>query len=124
MEEELITFEIAKLAKEKGFNKTTNTSYNKKGVISNRAWIRPYIGDINSSHRLTQSLLQKWLREKHHIIVEPRFIGGLTKATAWYDFVIYSNLITEEDDARLKMRYKTYEQALEIALQEGLKLIK
>lgn len=53
MREEIITFETAKLAKEKGFN----------------------IPSLD--YATTQSLLQKWLREEHNInIIPPLYYSG------------------------------------------------
>jgi hypothetical protein len=51
MQEELITLETAKLAKEKGFD---------------------YFNGIYKTQRSTQSLLQKWLREIHKIDINLR----------------------------------------------------
>ncbi len=93
MIEELISFETAKLAKEKGFNEQCSAP--------------------------TQSLLQKWLREVHNIHVNVSYgltftfkINGDLKGN---DYVDYSNI--EEYWSR------TYEEALEKGLIEGLKLI-
>lgn len=80
MTEQYITFETAKIAKEKHyidgsrmpepFSKLGYTncspSYNEKGELWQRKFYNP-----ENSHYLapTQSLLQKWLREKHGISV-------------------------------------------------------
>lgn len=58
-----------------------------------------------------QALLQKWLREEHDIHVWCRHHATYYK---WW----VNNKSLEQDD------YKSYEEALEIGLQRGLKLIK
>jgi len=74
----------------------------------------------------TQSLLQKWLRETHniHIKIEISNIGR-------YYFQIYqfepknkSNVLFFISQNVGLSKYDVYEEALEIGLQEALKLIK
>lgn len=126
MTEELISFETAKLAKEKGF-----FSFNVEDfytVDKKLVYLRLYPDEsqdefIDKTRLLTptptQSLLQKWLRDKHkiNISVEPDWdTGNIVKCyviTIWFDKIIEP----------LK-DHKTYEQALEKGLQEALKLIK
>jgi len=117
MEESLITFKTNKLAKEKGFN-------------IEQVIIHSYNEGLEESliKGVSQSLLQKWLREVHGIYVssdhdyDPKdksfqfytswgFYNPDTikkKQSGWYD---------EYND------WKKYEDALEFGLQEGLKLI-
>lgn len=73
MKDELITFETAKLAKEKGFNNGSGYGYG----ISRKPEI-PHYGNVfknsdsNNSVNFeapTQSLLQRWLREVHNIFI-------------------------------------------------------
>lgn len=103
MEDTRITFETAKLAKEKGWN-----------------------GDFVESHKIltTQSLLAKWLRDKYSIRVYP-----IQKISGDFGFEIY---IPNKDNpvgrpferlAYFTLHFKTYEEAYEIGLQEALKLI-
>ena len=58
--EEICTYEVCKLAKEKGFNVPTDFCYEQSGCL-----VR--CGSIAAP---TQSLLQRWLREEKGIIVE------------------------------------------------------
>jgi len=136
MQENLITFETAKLAKEKGFNIPTLQYYTPKGYCTESAdymteryvksnWNNgqgsyPTLSKDVSSSAPTQSLLQKWLREVHntHLMVEPYYNG---EKLLVYGF----DLITEraEEETIIEKGFKTYEEALEIGLQEALKLI-
>ena len=137
MEDTLISFEVAILAKEKGFNKKVlfsyeysdkksflycggvlyNSSKNKYGYTENLEY---NLYNHNSHKKLkvysapSQSLLQKWLREKHNI--EVYIIPWIYNNKTVYDF-----FVNYEGESRA---YSTYELALESGLLEGLKLIK
>ena len=114
MQEKLVEFNTAVLAKQKGFNGKSNYYYAKSKT-------RVHYGIYNQLHSFkdiaapTQSLLQKWLREVHKILlwVEPLAIDK------WEFGINYPN--GGFGDAK---EYNTYEEALEIGLQEALKLIK
>ena len=126
MEDTLIKFETAKLAKEKGFFQETNRLeipyYNYKGEFKGDVsdWrIRKYIrgentSDIEFVSAPTQSLLAKWLREKHNI----HLIAYKNINIDGYDWCY----ITTDGITNINS-YKTYEEAYEIGLQEALKLI-
>src|SRR5574344_1435863 len=70
IKEQYISFETAKLAKEKRFNEPVCTHYTKTGTI----WHCNDKEDFNESSgvysRPTQSLLARWLREVHNMCVE------------------------------------------------------
>jgi hypothetical protein len=104
MEDTLITFETAKLAKEKGFEFKV-------------VW--EYILGFKNNHERdkylpTQSQLAKWLREKHNI----HLIAYKNINIDGYDWCF----ITTDGITNINS-YKTYEEAYEIGLQEALKLI-
>jgi hypothetical protein len=106
MKEELITFETAKLAKEKGFDLN---------------------GHTNDEVSPTQSLLQKWLREVHKINVESNYLPNIPGYRCL--FVPMTDKISMEEKYKLFSKYygrnthDSYEEALEEGLQEALKLI-
>lgn len=115
MDEQLIIFETAKLAKEKGFN-----------IFTGKAWIEKeeqelfftsaYTGVTNGIdyHAPTQSLLQRWLREVHEIDVN---VLPYNKNKKYYEVWVEKSNITWSN-------FSTYEEALEVGLYESLKLIK
>jgi hypothetical protein len=110
MKEQLITFETAKLAKEKGFTFKTKESYSSLTKVTSSSY--------NEYSAPTQSLLQKWLRDKYNIHIEIR--------KEWEGDVClgFEYLIEEHDGSTQGLTYPTYEQALEKGLIEALKLIK
>lgn len=132
MEEQLISFETAKLAKEKGFKSATSRQYNSKGEdypplsigIQDEEYLKRFPAP-------TQSLLQKWLREKHSIQIEVLPTWGANQS---YLCRINRNILRDaeltkefeclETEAMLDhFIFDTYEEALEKGLQEALKLI-
>lgn len=143
MEEELITFDTAVLAKEKGFNIFSKECYYPYESIF-RSHNRPIDYDFTWPTKFlegaacwndelfytpTQSLLQKWLREKHdkHIMVQKT-----TSVCSHYQVFIYDRKGGNESysealhivDRKYTESYAdSYEQALEVGLQEALKLI-
>lgn len=46
----------------------------------------------------------RWFREKYHIIGEVKFKGGKTTKTAWYDYIIYSEI--DWNDENLSEQWK------------------
>jgi hypothetical protein len=112
MKEELITFETAQLAKEKGFNVPLDMFNHVFDLEDDRPMYNVARGILTSSPstwllRTTQSLLQKWLRKKHYI----------------YVLVLKPNEIICTVNGKLVTGFKsniTYEEALEKGLQEAL----
>ena len=131
MEEQLVTFEVARLAKEKGC---------KLDLYSDDEW--HYIdeeGDLfwcnhdpRSSYpnaervvKCSQSLLQRWLREEHslYVMLEETETLSLKSGIGFYYKIIK---VKDREHLRLDYSmyfYKTYEEALEAGLKEGLRLI-
>jgi len=113
MKEELITFETAKLAKEKGFDVYCYNYWIDDKTQTDEHYKSKLVKELKDKciSAPTQSLLQKWLREVHNIDVycQPTFeIKG-----KWYNNIASHN----------PPFVGTYEEALEIGLQEALKLI-
>ena len=111
MEDTRITFETAKLAKKKGFLKEwADLAYKKDDQK-----LYGDTGIYTDYPAPTQSLLSKWLREKHNI----HLIAYKNINIDGYDWCY----ITTDGITNINS-YKTYEEAFEIGLQEALKLIK
>ena len=139
MEEQLISYNTAVLAKEKGFKElcfaafhksNDNISYFESGIMDQKNYFKfPTMsnGDkiavlqkdyIHTILRPTQSLLQKWLREIHNIdcaVIPVRFTG-------YIELGYYTYAVKNIQPAK-NYRFDKWEDALTIALQESLKLI-
>lgn len=110
-----INFQTAILAKEKGFDLTPFdgiSAFNNKGEEVN--WTTKQF----FAWKPTQSLLQKWLREKHKIFV---WVEICDANTINQFHKVYCVSKTKKE---WKGNYSTYERALEGGLNMGLELIK
>ncbi len=136
MEEALISFETAKLAKEKGFGKTLDTIFPYCYKIIS---LTEYVKELNSqnntiSNRIsapTQSIIQKWLRLKHLVdividVVDNSREGYYTLEVLKSDIRDFNDIDCFDSVSRniVKGKFESYESALEKGIQEGLKLIK
>lgn len=147
MEERLITFDTAKLAKEKGFDlEFCNVGWHGDfGDLKGDSY--PFLGtysfyksmycnnkDEHQIQRPTQSLLQRWLREIHNIEVNANvnFYNKKVKLGYYYTIDKFDENNIHDgknyDDDQISIIGKeesnnTFEEALEIGLQEALKLI-
>jgi len=135
MEEKIIDFETAELAKEKGFDWETDKSYierleysfedRRKHEEVTMDYIPPRILPTKYEDKHlkivcsapTQSLLQKWLRDEHDILVlvDEGFFNLIWKIII-PDHELPQKIYSEDN-------FNTYEKALEEGLQKALKLI-
>lgn len=127
MKDELISFETAKLAKEKGFHERVIYYYidSTKCVdrIAPGAHSHLHVSNKKEGYHSapTQSLLQRWLRDVHNLHLEPKLANQESKKSYYYGVYKW-----EKYRAYIKgtsKRFNTYEQALEEGLQEALKLV-
>lgn len=119
MKEQLISFETAKLAKEKGFGLKSANKYDDEGRI-----IEPILQVSCEIYYpfCSQSLLQKWLREKHGIFVSINVMpcSGLVD----FNYIIrFSKDIGRVECSNEILVNNKFEEALEKGLKEALKLI-
>ena len=114
MKNEFTPYDRALKLKQLGFDEPCFVLY--KASNSNQLAYAPHGITTNSqlsqgdSNNIAAPLFQqafRWFREKYHIIGEPKYKGGLTTKTSWYDYIIYSNIDWKEDNKQ----YKTYEEA-------------
>lgn len=132
MKDKLISFETAKLAKEKGFNIPVRYAfYTEKDKRDLRTrtqdwnnhfvWVGSSWGGHNTNpfySRPTQSLLQKWLREVHKVNVSISFYDD-GKNKYWT-----CHIHKDSSQQAYVCGEDVYEDALEKGLFEGLKYVK
>lgn len=122
--EEICTYEVCKLAKEKGFPQ--------RGIDSNKYWFENFNGIVEEvkdnvflyeiypesrlARQTTQSLMQRWLREEKNIdiAIVPLYTGG-------YSYIVYNIHCRDNRVVNTNAGYDTYELALEDALAYSLK---
>lgn len=132
MQDELVTYETAKLAKQKGFDESTIYPYLSNGKLDLDRndlmdgsvlfidWNNKNMADIRGEviAASTQSLLQKWLREIHniHVYVHNSIVSNFPKQCT---YSILGNGINISYD---KVN-NDYEKILELGLKEALNLL-
>lgn len=129
MQEEIVSYETAILAKEKGFDCTIKAHYTKtklctSDIVSLYNWNSFTDMEHNNYYYSapTQSLLQKWIRENHNIHICADLHVSTPKH--WYvriDDMNTNDYLYHSEDRNVF--FNSYEEALEIGLQESLKLI-
>ena len=127
IEEQLISFQVAKLAKEKGCTLNTPKAYNDNGVLVIQSNYPSYIDELDISAPTPQSLLQKWLREVHGIYINAHssnIDNKLFKTTFVVEVVHLHKLKFYSGAEQNKDYFETYEEALEVGLFSALNLIK
>ena len=116
MEEQLVSYETAVLAKEKGCKCKGQGHYNNKGELCGfqyYEWADEDFGDVEAP---TQSLLQKWLRDEHNEHI------GLIEGLGKWSFSM-RNLKKHNVPTIYHVHLNTYEEALEAGLEMTLNLI-
>ena len=119
LKEKLISFETAILAKETGFNISSRGEGMGKRIFINGELVNTIFSSKDHIHAPTQSLLQKWLREVHEISI--KIDDYYTNSRVRFDYNVCELGSQEDNPVGI---FETYEEALEIGLQEALKLIK
>ena len=127
--EDYVSFEIAKLLKEKGFNESCYTYYDDiddsinrfdKGYHFNNTsypWGVPY--DISKAKKYvvapTLQMAMKWLRKEHNIVCN---INIESRNFYYYSvFIIKSSIEAQYQLTSQKPYFETYEEACEAAIK-------
>ena len=127
--EEICTYEVAKLAKEKGFPLRKVIKQDGRAFFYELPQSHPDWANCDAWYLPTQSLLQRWLRDEKGIVVE--VIAQPTCSTSkkncyWWSFKRNSNGLCYQYEECSYLLYSdegyfnTYEFALEDALKYAL----
>ncbi len=125
MKEQLISYDTAKLAKDRGFDdvKTDHLSYMlegyDEGCIGASIYCKVY------ANCCTQSFLQKWIRDVHDIHIQVFPEDDIDGNRIWTTSLFQLNYGQDKEVHWLSREQstKSYEDGLEIGLQEALKRI-
>ena len=116
--EQIINFQTAKLAKEKGLTEggLTWMFYEENGRVFNNEY------EVGEQDYIccTQEFLRKWLREQHNIDVWAKPFLVLSNKK----YLGFVNFSPNKSEKKSHITQNTYEEAIEFALVEALKLIK
>lgn len=108
--EEICTYEVCKLAKEKGFDVPTHYAYNEncQKAMYMELCLNRNTKDSHSISAPTQSLLQRWLREEKGLHITVPFDNN----EFWWQI---KNLANGDSEYGEVLGFDTYELALEDA---------
>ena len=139
--EQLINFETAKSAKEKGFNQPTKKNYflkypengklkDVKIILDDNDWVyynhhRGYDVTIeweDFAFAPTQSELQKWLRDNHNIHIEIELASD-EELNILIPYVYQFSVYKDGKGTFDREFYEKYEETLEVSLNKSLELI-
>jgi hypothetical protein len=128
LKELLVSKVTAKLAKEKGFDMLTIYFFLEEGVYKAKKGFSlnklQYVDWNHNENTIgfisapTHALLQQWLREVKNIDV----FAYSVRFTGYIEIGYYTYSIISETPVR-NYRFDTYEEALDMGLQEALKMI-
>lgn len=124
--EDYVSFETAKLLKEKGFDEYCPESYFKMDKTLKKSGFSEW-EKVNEIKVPTQSLAMKWLREVHKLVIcaeigneNDKVNTDYSNPDRWYWFFDITNekgvVIDTESDYVLN-EYSSYEQACEAAIK-------
>lgn len=118
--EEICTYEVAKLAKEKGFNEYVDAFYAEDCDTPHLQGPEKWNNYDGKYAAPTQSLLQRWLREEKNIVVEADWFE-VGKKYFWVAKDMNNHDVFKPKTTKCMTFYDTWEQALECGLKYALK---
>jgi hypothetical protein len=114
--EDYVSFETAKLLKEKGFDEATFYDYNERGT----RWFEEVLVNHNSQGGVACPTLQmamKWLREIHNLEIYPYHNNStIYNSKWWFEIIEYPNSVAEYESGKNE-EFDTYEEACEAAIK-------
>lgn len=106
--EDYVSFEIAKLLKEKGFDELCHKAYNYEGHLCN--------GFTYGPHAPTLQMAMKWLREVHSLYID--IVTSFSQDGICYTFSCSNTMdLIQGTKGTSYHEYQTYEQACEAAIK-------
>ncbi len=124
--DDYVSFEVAKLLKEKGYDKDCNTFIVEESWGFNKGELTCVDKDRELYSRPTLYEAAKWLRETHdiHIVVSPHYSRKYDVIEYEYRIATYFDLL-DKQGKRIKSKeyYELFEQCLNAGILEALKLI-
>ena len=112
--ESYVSFEIAKLLKEKGFDEATFHDYDENGIC----WFEEVLVNHNSQGGVACPTLQmamKWLRENYCLYIDIELLSG--PSFSWYIWFMNDPKHMMGCSEDIRHYYDAYEEACEAAIK-------
>ena len=120
MVEDYVSFETAKLLKEKGFNENCSRSYVKDKLVVSQGFNNSYYTTMYSDDCYrpvsapTLQMAMKQLREVHKLEIYPYHQYSQDGNNWWFEIVEFPGPVSEYESNAI---YATYEEACEAAIK-------
>ena len=117
--EDYVSFEVAKLLKEKGFNEKVICYYDDGGSLNLNKFVefqccnQGYGSGVFAAPTL--QMVCKWLREVHGLDIDISI--EYTPKKVYYYSILKKTVIRDIDCLHNETNFKSYEQAVEVAIQ-------
>lgn len=132
MKDQYVSFDVAKLLSEHGFDEPCKTSYSKLDKKLEETAISDW-GKVNQYKAPTQSLAMRWLREEYNLFIEIQCYGCEADEKAHFEFSYVISEYVQIDnkicttvgleEKKAKSQFKSYEEACEAAIKYCLENI-
>lgn len=112
--EDYVSFETAKLLKEKGFDEATFYDYNERGT----RWFEEVLVNHNSQGGVacpTLQMVMKWLRENYCLYIDIELLSG--PSFSWYIWFMNDPKHMMGCSEDIRHYYDAYEEACEAAIK-------
>lgn len=129
MEEQIVSLEVAKLLKRKGFNEFCTFAYADEDLhLMALKTTNFFIDEIGIGYSApSQSIAAKWLRERHEINVSvlrmTERYGGTVAEHNLLKYFWHIQIPNRISIVAVQVYYFTYEEAFEAGIREALKQI-
>lgn len=119
IQEDYVSFETAKLLKDKGFNVPCRNYYSKGGVLRcGTIYSNSILNPVNATSAPTLQMACKWLREVHKLGIFPSTYTNITRNNTIHVYgTAIVNLNTYELMTSDYMARDTYNEACETAIK-------
>lgn len=119
IKEAYVSFEVAKLLKEKGFDVSCYGRYSVRSKEFHLDCTKAYNNGSNFMYSApTHQTAMRWLREVHNLCIEVYVIKNYDKKICEYTYTIMDlNFPGSDDGIDCCNKYKTYEQACDAAIK-------
>ena len=120
MMEDYISFETAKLLKEKGFNWNTDKQFDSDKIVGDYDITDRSRNPERDLDAPTLQMAMKYLREVHKLEIYPYHQNSYKGDKWWFEIVKFPSPVSDYESNAI---YATYEEACEAAIKYCLDLI-
>lgn len=115
--EDYVSFETAKLLKEKGYKGSFNGYYNNAGCVVDKPNFFLKAPEYQYYERVSLQMAMKWLREVHNLVIQIELIDFLEHGEVWLYCITERKTIKQLTGRDEDFTEHSYEEACEAAIK-------